>query len=358
MALHSNMNTISYPEIILEFISLMDIERLKFYLKDRYTYQDTTKDVFLNELEKIFQEHKNSGDTQLLRYTGNCFEKACSVGCSGYRFVGNKSRDYFDLIFKVEENDIKDIYSCSVFRTIEKLNDLQAESTLDINTDDKVSFNKTPEYWSKVNTAIAAYEEIITDQPTILNYGDLCYWLDRHEFTIKNIADGDFINSRMKWGAFTNLYQTLNDIRKYIVLYHEKFYEALKAYKEIVDEKDLITWMLEHETMYAKVPYYSKYDITKGLAGYANKNIGMIIFNDSPIVEMFDFIVTYQKHHLDILNKYGIYTLDEISQVVTQPEYDYSLNLAYSLKFHLEKRMEAAELGILIPFHLNGFKNT
>lgn len=346
----------TYPEIIFDCFASMDIDRLQFHLKEEYSYQDTTKEIFLNEVERIFEEHKKAGDTELLIYEGKC----AGVGCDhckrgGFRFIGNHSRNYFDLIFIMYSDDIKDIFDCLGFKTTEYHEELKNSASIDINIDDQITFNKTPEYWANVNAATTAYEELMATRPRMLTYDDMCYWLDRHAFTIKNIANGDFISSRMRWGDFTNLYEKLSDFRDYLSVYENTFSRANDAYQLIAEEKDLINWMLEYETMFSKAPFYFRFGILKDGEGYTSEYIDSIIFIGAPFTEGFSFIASYHKHHLSVLNKYGIYTAYEISDVIGHAEYDYAKNPMYSLKFHLERRVEAAELGIEIPFELNGY---
>lgn len=350
------MEQTNYSEIILQAISSMDMDRLQFYLNEEYSYQDAPKEVFLRELEKLFDEHKKLGDTELLIYEGKCAGRGCeNCNKNGFRFIGNHSRNYLDLIFTVEGDDVKDIFECLRFKTTEYHEELQSKSSIDINTDDLITFDKTPEYWIKVNSALAAYDELITSRPRRLSYDDMCYWLNRHQYTIKNIADDDFILSRSRWYPFTKLYEQLTELRKYIAFYTDKFDAANNAYKLINEEKQLITWMLEYETMYAAVPYDFKFDISEKHEGYVSELVDSIIFCDPLLAEVFIFILHYKKNHLVVLNKYGIYTEDEISAVIGHEQYDYTANPVYSLKYHLEKRVEAARLGIQIPFNLNGY---
>lgn len=350
------MEQVKYLETILKCYSSMDIDRLQFYLKDDYSYQDTTKEVFIKEIGKIFKEHKNTGDTELVIYEGKCAGHGCeNCDKGGFRFIGNHSRNYLDLIFLMDGDDIKDIFECSGFKTTEYHEELQNSDSIDINIDDLITFSKTPEYWAKVHSAKAAYEEIMTARPRILTYDEMCYWLDRNAFTVKNIANSDFINSRMRWGIFTNLYEKLSDFREYLSMYENAFNRANNSYQLVGDEKDLITWMLEYEIMFSKTPYYFRFGILKDGGGYKSEHIDSIIFTGNQFIEGFSFINHYHKHHLVLLNKYGIYTQDEIPEVIGHTEYDFHTNPVYSIKFHLEKRVEAVGLGILIPFYLNGY---
>jgi hypothetical protein len=81
----------------------MDIAKLRLQLKDDYTYDETTKEIFLNKIESVFEAQKNLGDTELIIYKGACAGKKCdNCGKKGYRFIGNHSRSYIDLLFENE----------------------------------------------------------------------------------------------------------------------------------------------------------------------------------------------------------------------------------------------------------------
>ena len=128
----------TYLDTILSYFTSMDIANLRLYLKDKYTYEETTKEIFLNEIEAIFEAHRNSGDTELLIYPGVCAGKTCeNCGKKGYRFVGNNSKNHMDLIFEVEGDDIIDIYDCMLFESKRKIKGLGIKAEFDLNLDIK-----------------------------------------------------------------------------------------------------------------------------------------------------------------------------------------------------------------------------
>lgn len=113
----------------------MDIANLRLHLKDEYRYQDTTKEIFLNEVEKIFEAYRYSGDAELIIYKGVCdgSNECDNCGKKGYRFVGNHSKNYMDLLFDVEGDDIKDIFDCLNLKTDVVIENLGLKADLDVN---------------------------------------------------------------------------------------------------------------------------------------------------------------------------------------------------------------------------------
>lgn len=117
----------------------MDIDKLRLDLKDEYTYEETTKELFLNEIEAVFKAHKYCGDTELLISKGACGSKTCdNCGVKGYRFVGNHSKNYMDLLFVMEGDDIKDIFECVQFKTDVGIDGLGTKADIFINPEDQI----------------------------------------------------------------------------------------------------------------------------------------------------------------------------------------------------------------------------
>ncbi len=145
---------VPYIETILYAFCSFDIENLRLHLKDEYSYQDAPKDVFLRELEKVFLNFQNAGDTAITIYEGRCNGKTCpNFGKRGYRFVGNNSMRYLDLIFETDGDNILDIYNCAKFKSDKKIKKLKYKREIKIPEDERNSFVPTPEYLAKLNAA-------------------------------------------------------------------------------------------------------------------------------------------------------------------------------------------------------------
>ncbi len=82
----------------------MDIDTLGLVLDDNKTYQDVSKELFLQKVKEGFDDFKKYGDTELLIYPGRCISTKCSnSGKRGYSFIGGTSKLHLDMIF--EETD-------------------------------------------------------------------------------------------------------------------------------------------------------------------------------------------------------------------------------------------------------------
>ncbi|MBX2897560.1 MAG: hypothetical protein KF763_19120 [Cyclobacteriaceae bacterium] len=334
-------------------IASMNMDVLNTHLKKEYSYQDTTKEIFLSELSKLFTNYKSEGDTGFTSYKGKCSGKGCS-GCSksGFQFVGNVTRNYFNLLFITDgDGTVTDIYECNEFITALKVENLESANWIYIHADDKVHFNKTPEYWIKLTAAMAAYHEIV-HEPDPLDFYTIDKWLQKHAATAKSIespAEAPGMKSR----CFTNLYRQLTTLQNYINSNEPLLEKANAEYRLITDEKSLLDWLLEYEPLYNKSPY-EFHDVAKQTENsYAANDLKKFVFTGTRYSTTFNFIACYRKHHTEMLNKYGTYTEEELIEVVGHEQYDYTANPAFSLKFHLERRDEEGKLGFGIPLNLN-----
>lgn len=345
-----------YLPTILFLITSMDIVNLRLLLKEEYSYQDTTKDIFLTELESIFKAHKNCSDTELVIYEGKCAGRMCeNCGKKGYRFVGNKSKNYFDLLFETEGDDIKDIYHCEQFKIFERIEVLGTRASIEINLDDQVTFNKTPEYWSKVYAADKAWKEIITTPPMLMDFKDLCYWVDKNAVTDSLIGSFDVFDGTgiMRWSPFSMLYADLKRVRSYITNHIEEIKLANLQSKHIQTEQDLIDWLVKYEDIHEEASSDLKYGFVKGNGYFSLYAKTPIYFNDPVFDETQCFFKFFQDHFDDVFQKYSVY-LDVDNTILFNTRGKIADGEAiFSLKFHLAYRKTMENLGIEVPFFLN-----
>lgn len=107
---------ISTAQLVLKCIQEMNIEALYYLLDVERTYQDWQRNEFILKLERVMEKFEANGDTYLNAVQGSC-GGSCSKGQNGYLFIGNKSKNYMNLLFVEEELQLTDLYECSLFRT-------------------------------------------------------------------------------------------------------------------------------------------------------------------------------------------------------------------------------------------------
>jgi hypothetical protein len=108
-------------DAVVYFLQQLDIEMVNDILDDGRTYQDFPKAMFIHKLSEAFEKFKSLGNSSLSINKGRCDSIKCSYECPGFRFIGNHSNAFFELIFIHEEGIIQDIYECVDFKA-EKTN--------------------------------------------------------------------------------------------------------------------------------------------------------------------------------------------------------------------------------------------
>ena len=348
----------TYLQSILNCFTSMDIDGLHLYLKAEYSYQDTTKEIFLNEIEEVFKAHKNSGDTELLIYKGACAGKECdNCGKKGYRFVGDHSKNYIDLLFVIIDNDIRDIFDCAQFETEVVIDCLGTKANLHFNLDDRITFNKTPEYWAKVFSAINAYSELISDPPKRLDFEEMCYWLDKHADSNDKIGNYDIFRSNMKWTPFSRLYNNLKEFKSYISGNLLKIKQANYSLNLTETEDILIEWVQKYEAIYEESPFDFKYPCKKENGNYIFSGQDLILFTGEEFTQTINFVEFYKDNYNELLDKYTTYTNEEVSLLFNYSDLQAETSDILSLKFHLERRKELEDLGKNIPLYINQENN-
>lgn len=347
------MPATTYLQTILLSFTALDINRLRAYLKEEYTYGNTTKEFFLNEFESIFEAHRDSGDTELLLFPGACVSLTCSnCGQKGYRFVGNHSKNYFDLIFELEGDEITDIYACMEFKSDTKVQGLGTQADVYINIDDQIDFHKTPEYWAKVYAAQDAYNELVGQPLRKFNLQDVNYWLAKHADLYKRIGGYSVFNPPMKWNPFLSAYDSTRKLIKFVFDNLDEIRQANQSLAELKTEQETIDWLVKYEA----ISHSSSLDtllerISDGGNIYYDKD-NLFLFSSEEYQEVCSFYDSYLKYNYPLIEKYTIYTVEEELEMFTEENIRNEKPDLDSLRFHLESRKDLAELGFNLPFYL------
>lgn len=342
-------------DLIVDAIASMNIAALKILLDDDKTYVDTTKEIFLNKLELLFEDFKLSGDTALKIENGTCGSSQCSnCGEKVYRFVGNQSKNYFDFIFEMNGKTIVEISYCFLFKTNIKSDNLGEPVYIEIDRDDRIDFNKSPEYLELYNATQVAYCEIISNPPILLNIESMDLFIQKYSNLYHCIiCNGDYNDFQMKWDNFLNIFTSILNIKKYLT--SSDYTEILLAnnfLEQTSHEQDLIDWVLKYENNFHLTPYEIKWCFERQNEFLICKLSSEIHFYGEQFNHVYDFVTSYRKHEKDLLEKYNTYTEEEYNEAQNIEAHLNKGSDLFSLQFHINKRKELTALGISLPFYL------
>jgi hypothetical protein len=329
----------------------MDIDGLAKYLKETYSYQETSKEIFLAGLEKEFKSLRLENN-ELIIISGNCNSKTCNKQNKGYRFIGNKTKDYLDLIFDIKADDIMDIYSCAEFCSESNENDHGIQCNPYINSDDRLDFYKSDLYHQKVELALTAIHEIIFETPQPLDFEKVEKWLNEHSFTVDLIGDFNLFAPHMKWTPFLQLFEELKEIYDFIKNNTLEIDRANHDFKEIKEESECIDWLLFNEKLFQAAPLVWNYEYqSEGNYYTRTETDHPIHFNGIQMFAFFDFLKKYDKKHSELLDKYNSLSLEEEMEIMqSDPDRDFAE--IFKLNFHLKRRATLLEYGVELPLYL------
>jgi len=331
----------------------MDIDLLRYYLKDKYTYQEATKEVFLEKIERIFEKHRVAGDTELWLYPGACAGTDCpNCGKKGYRLVGNHSKNYLNLIFEMNGDEITDIYSCSQFKSDIEVPDLGEKSSIDIDRDETANFPKPKSYWTRVNDAQEAYNEIVTQPPRKLSFEEIESWQGRYAGLYERLGGFRLLLRPLKWSPFLFLYYELNEIAEVVSPNLDKISQANREYNENWTEQELIDWVVAYEEIYHIGTLELKYFMVEKGENYGFAEFDKYLFTGEVFAEVYAFFDTIESHFYKLLEKYSIFTGDEKEEIADTDDWKKKFDERDLLRFHIQKRKELEELGVFLPYYL------
>lgn len=257
----------SEKDNIVRSIEQMDVELFEMLLNVDKTYQYVRKSVFVNKINDVFNELIEGGDTMLNSYPGICKSKDCNNRfCSGYRFVGNHSNKYFELIFKESRNEVDDIFQCF---SLELDNPEVAKGeriSYSIDAEDQEYFLLNSDFQDKKERCLIAMEELNQYKDIVLPLDVLESWLSMQSVLYDSLSD-TFI-----------LLNTFNDFKwfyirvKFLVSISKKASESKLAYDQYLtldlnNEKTLLRWLVDHEELGVELYNFVYLDISKSIEG-------------------------------------------------------------------------------------------
>jgi hypothetical protein len=107
------INSVWYAIMNMDSFALLNL------LSDRITYQDVSKQEFVNKLNDRFNNYKTLGDSELRMDFDYC--RSCNCNKPVCKFIGNHSKKHFALFFEIHKGRITDIYHCNWYGDVDLL---------------------------------------------------------------------------------------------------------------------------------------------------------------------------------------------------------------------------------------------
>jgi hypothetical protein len=320
-------------DLIVESFQKMDSTMLEILLDESRTYQDATKEVFLEKLNEAFSNLRDNGDTLLSSNKGFCNSNECSnKGCKGYSFVGNKSKKHIDLIFEELDDEVKDIYHCSGFETIDKSVETGNLIYIDIAKDEKADFKPSIEFSIKSQKCNLAYEELNQYQNIVIDKDVYLTWLEKfyhlyESFELVPIFYAEFKN-------FYWLYSRINELKDFLKS-NNSAKEAVSEFNSIDqnNETQLLKLLVKYETTLDNLTMFLHFEYSAQSEYFKIDNFRI---DTSDFKHITEFKSLYEEPYWNMLKKYTTFSKEEEMQY-TNENSEMSEYIS-SLSYHLNKR--------------------
>jgi hypothetical protein len=324
-------------EYIIESFQKMDLNMLDILLDENRTYQDATKEVFLEKLNTAFAQLKKSGDTFLLSYKGFCNSEECSNnGCKGYSFVGNNSKKHIDLIFEELDNDVNEIYHCNGFETYETSVETENLIWIDVKNDEKADFKPSIDFLIKSQQCKLAYEELTRYQDTIIDKEVYLVWLEKFHYLYKSFDLPPLFYS--EFDKFHTLYYRFNELNDFLQS-NDFAKEAVKEFQTIdkSNEPLLLKWLIKYEKTGDNLTLFLYEDIDFEFPEKSECfNVDDFKINTSDFWYIAKFKFLFDEYYWNMLEKYTTFSNEQTTQYIN--ENSEMSNYINSLSYHIDKR--------------------
>jgi len=323
--------------LIIESFQNMNLNMLEVLLDDNRTYQEASKEVFLEKISDAFHEFKSDGDTLLKAFIGVCTSNLCpNKGCKGYSFIGNMTNNHIDLIFEEEDEEIIEIYHCNSFSTDNVNINREKLLSIDIMDDEKVNYKPSVEFLITVQKCKKAYDELMAYSNEIINKKIYFEWLEKYQdlfasrlFFSYNVND---------YNKFNSLYFNMKELKEFLQS-DNSAKDAIIEFDDLdkTNEIQFLKWLTKYEETSDKLVLFLYDDIDfeepEKTTFFKVKEL-KISTSDFKNIARFKFI--FDEPYFNFLDKYNTISKEELARLISQqavlPD---NIN---SLAYHLEKR--------------------
>jgi len=252
---------------------------------------------------------------------------------------GRNSGKHFNLIIEEDENEnVKDLYYCNVFKCNfeNKANKNGKSLEVFIYEDEKANFKPSSHYNYINTTSLKAISDLSDFKDETISKNELMDWLQEYSDFYGSIS---IFNFRYKnEHKFYKIYRRAVDLKKYLIL-EEDCANAMQLHETLLDdnEMNLLKWLVEHEYLKdAMILFYPE---------YADENTGelkKVIFNEELKISI---DIVYLKNCIrfqDLIDKHYYVMFDkfkvDIGEIKDGARLGDDIEKHISLKYHLEQR--------------------
>ena len=292
-------------EAIVKYITEMNTEMLSLILDDDKSYMDVPKEIFIERLEKEFDSLRSQGIYKFSKNSkGYCGggSDCDNNGYGGYSFLTEDNQS-LDLIFEEENNEIKDICTCSIF-----INNKQIENHHKIyfffKEDEKSNYIPTKRDLSlqiQIETAFSDFNKFKNDVTPI---DDFCNWSSNVSKFYDSINLFERLNLKFTDKIFPLIMS--NSYVEELINSYSIAKKAMEEYKvlDISNENELIKWVLKYEENELS------YGDCKKVNNWEQNNLILHGQDDSVVIdcnkyaESLLFSEVQPKHYWELFEKY------------------------------------------------------
>ena len=118
-----SVSILELETVLLEATKRLDIEMFKEFYIYTEDYENSKRLFLLKDIAIAFNKFLESGDSYLETNLGVC--NRCNKGCHGHQLVGNKSKNYMNLLFENNVDKIIGVTECADLITTKKIKGLK-----------------------------------------------------------------------------------------------------------------------------------------------------------------------------------------------------------------------------------------
>ena len=247
-------------QLILKAFEKLDAPMLAVLLNDEQSYQDVTKDAYVNGIQNYFDSVKECPETILdfKSYPGKC--TLCQKGKTGYAFVNSEGECFMSMVFEEKNDDFTDFYRCSSFEPddVEIINEWVG---LSFYPDEEVGFIHTLDTLKDEKDCLQGMSELQNEiaENGILESGFYSSWYNNY----KHLHSVDRIFDKRMYAFGTEIRQHLSEVSS-VLVQNKKNKEAQVFLKElfsfeIVSQDSIADWLVRCDVHFP----YAKYGFTQ-----------------------------------------------------------------------------------------------